>query len=157
MLVLEHICHFFSLRYMWVVMKNPINVLFVESMNSFTGFSSTSLCRQQTPVSEDSSTLFGPPLETTFGEEKVEGNSLWILVLTAAARLRLSLLQSFWLLQLLSPISIVFCWSGFALSVPAEVKVEVVPLRFGSCAQTCINVTSSARWAVTILHSTLLD
>ncbi|XP_024134263.1 SH3-containing GRB2-like protein 3-interacting protein 1 isoform X9 [Oryzias melastigma] len=28
--------------------------------------------RQQTPVSEDSSTLFGPPLETTFGEEKVE-------------------------------------------------------------------------------------
>ncbi|KAF6734455.1 SH3-containing GRB2-like protein 3-interacting protein 1 [Oryzias melastigma] len=28
--------------------------------------------RQQTPVSEDSSTLFGPPLETTFGEEKAE-------------------------------------------------------------------------------------
>ncbi|RVE73532.1 hypothetical protein OJAV_G00032300 [Oryzias javanicus] len=27
---------------------------------------------QQTPVSEDTSTLFGPPLDTTFGEEKAE-------------------------------------------------------------------------------------
>lgn len=28
---------------------------------------------QQTPVSEDSTALFGPPLETAFGEQKTEG------------------------------------------------------------------------------------
>jgi len=33
-------------------------------------------CRssQQTPVPEDTTALFGPPLETAFGEEKTEGN-----------------------------------------------------------------------------------
>lgn len=29
---------------------------------------------QQTPVPEDTTALFGPPLETAFGEEKAEGN-----------------------------------------------------------------------------------
>lgn len=35
-------------------------------------------CRsnQQTPVSEDTTGLFGPPLETAFGEHKTEGNPL---------------------------------------------------------------------------------
>lgn len=37
-------------------------------------------CSQQTPVSEDTTALFGPPLETAFGEQKTEGNMSYVFV-----------------------------------------------------------------------------
>lgn len=47
---------------------------------------------QQTPVSEDTTALFGPPLETTFGEPKIEGKPFLYLFTT----LSLSFLLLYW-------------------------------------------------------------
>lgn len=54
---------------MFCIVHPSVVTVVTHFLFSFSVFTS-----QQTPVSEDSTALFGPPLETAFGEQKNEGN-----------------------------------------------------------------------------------
>lgn len=65
---------------------------------------------QQTPVSEDTTALFGPPLETTFGEPKIEGKPILSLFIILSLCLFVVVLVLFFgMLILLVVSNVLFC------------------------------------------------
>lgn len=61
----------------WQILPITCTILFAKTIFFVVGshniFHDVYYNSQQTPVSEDTTALFGPPLETTFGEPKIEG------------------------------------------------------------------------------------